>query len=46
MLDKFGTAPEDKKLTIIEGGHVPESPNVLIREALDWFDRYLGEIER
>ena len=46
MLEKFGTAPEDKKLTIIEGGHVPESPNVLIREALDWFDRYLGEIER
>ncbi len=33
---------EHKHLVIIDGGHVPESPNKFIREALDWFDRFLG----
>jgi serine/threonine protein kinase len=44
MMDLFGTPEEHKKLVIIDGGHVPESPNEFIREALDWFDRYLGKV--
>lgn len=44
MLDFFGTPDEHKKLAIIDGGHVPESPNEFIREALDWYDQYLGKV--
>jgi len=45
MLELMGTPDADKKLAVIDGGHVPESPNEFIREALAWFDRYLGEVD-
>jgi eukaryotic-like serine/threonine-protein kinase len=39
----LGTPGDRKKHVIAEGGHfVPRS--ILIREALDWFDRYLGPV--
>ncbi len=41
----LGAPDEDKHLAVIDGGHVPVSPNEFIREALDWFDRYLGPVE-
>ncbi len=42
----FQGAPEEhKRLVILDGGHIPESPNLLIREVLDWLDRYLGPVE-
>ena len=44
QLSSTDTSKEDKKLVIIDGGHVPESPNELIRETLAWFDRYLGKV--
>jgi len=44
MLEFFGAPNEDKKLAVIDGGHLPESPNEFIREALVWFDRYLGKV--
>ena len=45
MLEFFGAPDEDKHLVVIDGGHVPESQNEFIREALGWFDRYLGPVE-
>ncbi len=41
MYDMLGTPPDRKRLVIAGGVHyVPR--NILIREALDWFDRQLG----
>ena len=31
-------------LALLEGGHVPASPNEVIREVLDWLDQYLGPV--
>ncbi len=45
MFDLLGTPAEHKRLALLEGGHVPASPNEVIREVLDWLDRYLGPVE-
>lgn len=42
MLDLLGVAPEDKRHVILEGGHIPYDMNAVIREILDWLDRYQG----
>ncbi len=40
----LGTAPQDKKYTIYEGGHfVPRTQ--LITESLSWLDKYLGAVK-
>ena len=44
MLELLGTAPEHKKRVALEGGHVPTDTRGMIREVLDWYDRYLGPI--
>jgi hypothetical protein len=44
MFDMMGAPPEDKKLVLLEGGHVPERPKDAIRPSLDWLDRYLGPV--
>ncbi len=41
MFDLFGTAPSLKRHVIAEGSHYVPRP-VLIKETLDWLDRYLG----
>jgi formylglycine-generating enzyme required for sulfatase activity/dienelactone hydrolase len=41
--DLLGVAEPDKKLVVIEAGHVPPRLPV-IRETLDWLDRYLGPV--
>jgi pimeloyl-ACP methyl ester carboxylesterase len=39
-----GTAPEHKRYVLFENaGHVPPRLDV-VREALDWLDRYLGPV--
>src|SRR5262249_53848696 len=39
-------APEkDKRLALWEGGHVPPNDKIVIKETLDWFDRYLGPVK-
>jgi dienelactone hydrolase len=38
-----GAPAEDKSLVLLEGGHIP-SQNDIIREVLDWLDRYLGPV--
>jgi len=43
MYERLGTPPDRKRLVIVGGVHyVPR--NILIRETLDWFDRYLGPV--
>ncbi len=44
MFDRLGTPPEHKRLVLLDGGHVPDSTNEVIREVLDWLDRYLGPV--
>jgi DNA-binding winged helix-turn-helix (wHTH) protein len=42
MFELLGTDPEHKKHYITPAAHIVPH-DVLIRETLDWFDRYLGE---
>ena len=44
MFDLQGAPAEDKKLVLLDGGHIPNSPKDAIRPALDWLDRYLGPV--
>ncbi|MHC4429983.1 MAG: SUMF1/EgtB/PvdO family nonheme iron enzyme, partial [Planctomycetota bacterium] len=42
---RFQGAPDaDKRLVLLEGGHVPPM-NEVVRVTLDWLDRYLGPVE-
>jgi dienelactone hydrolase len=42
----LGTPPEHKRHVILDGGHIPARQVEVIREALDWFDRYMGPVAR
>jgi eukaryotic-like serine/threonine-protein kinase len=44
LFELLGTPPEHKRHVAFEGGHVPTDMRVVIREALDWFDKYLGPV--
>ena len=44
FLDLLGTPAEHKSLKSLDGGHVPQDMRGLIKEVLDWFDRYLGPV--
>jgi formylglycine-generating enzyme required for sulfatase activity/tRNA A-37 threonylcarbamoyl transferase component Bud32/dienelactone hydrolase len=44
FMDLLGTPPADKKHVVLEGGHVPNDFKGLIREVLDWYDKYLGRV--
>jgi len=45
MFDMLGTPDEHKRLVLLDGGHVPSSPNEVIRAVLDWLDLYLGPVD-
>jgi pimeloyl-ACP methyl ester carboxylesterase len=45
LFDMLGTPAEHKRLVLLDGGHVPASPNEVIREVLDWLDLYLGPVD-
>jgi len=47
MLGLLGAPDKDKKLVLLDGGHFPASSSfsILIKETLDWFDRYLGPVK-
>jgi serine/threonine protein kinase len=45
MFDMLGTPAAHKKLVLLDGGHVPASPNEVIREVLYWLDLYLGPVD-
>jgi hypothetical protein len=40
----FGAPEADKKLLLYDSGHVAQPALLWIKEALDWFDRYLGPV--
>jgi dipeptidyl aminopeptidase/acylaminoacyl peptidase len=40
----LGTPEMDKRVALFDSGHVPLRNNV-IRETLDWLDRYLGPVQ-
>ncbi len=40
----LGTPREHKRFTVAESGHFVAQPK-LIRESLDWLDRYLGFVD-
>ena len=44
LFELLGTPPEHKKHVVLDGGHVPNDYRALVREALDWYDKYLGSI--
>ncbi len=44
LFDRFGTRPTDKRHVVLEAGHAPLPRADLIRETLDWLDRYLGPV--
>ena len=44
LFELLGTPPEHKKHVVLEGGHVPNDFRGLVREALDWYDKYLGPV--
>jgi dipeptidyl aminopeptidase/acylaminoacyl peptidase len=39
----LGSAPGDKRHFVVEGGHTPPR-NLIVKEALDWLDRYIGPV--
>jgi len=41
----LGTPEPDKALSVFDGGHVPDSRDI-IRESNAWLDRYLGPAKR
>jgi eukaryotic-like serine/threonine-protein kinase len=45
LVELLGTPAEHKKWVVLEGGHVPNDYRGLVREALDWYDTYLGPVQ-
>ena len=43
LFNLLGVPPDQKRLALIEGGHIPRLQDI-IREILDWLDRYLGPV--
>ena len=41
----LGTSEKDKRQVIFESGHMVPAKD-LIRESLDWLDKYLGPVKR
>jgi TolB-like protein/formylglycine-generating enzyme required for sulfatase activity/dienelactone hydrolase len=42
LFDLLGASPSEKRLVQYDAGHGILPQNQLVRETLDWFDRYLG----
>ena len=43
---RFWGAPEkDKRLVLYDAGHIPANLQQVIREILDWLDKYLGPVK-
>jgi len=44
MFLSLGTPPRDKRHVVFEAGHVPPN-DLMIKEILDWLDRYQGSVQ-
>ena len=44
----LGTPPDQKRHVIFPGGHgdLSQRRTQIVKEALDWLDRYLGPVQR
>jgi hypothetical protein len=44
----LGTPPEHKRHVVLVGGHyvIGQQRSQVVREVLDWLDRYLGPVDR
>jgi predicted esterase len=40
----LGAAEKDKRHALLDGGHLPPDRTAIIKECLDWLDRYLGPV--
>lgn len=45
MLRLLGAPEKDKRHVLFDGGHNPPSMQEVIKEVLDWLDRYLGPVK-
>jgi dienelactone hydrolase len=43
LFNLLGPPPDQKRFALFEGGHIPRLQDI-IREMLDWLDRYLGPV--
>jgi hypothetical protein len=46
MFERLGTPQTDKRHRVFESGHYPTERQEVIKEVLDWLDRYLGPVSR
>jgi len=46
MFHWLGTPAADKRHAVFESGHVPTERQEVMKEILDWLDRYLGPVRR
>ncbi len=46
MFELLGTPPADKRHRVFESGHTLTERQEVMKEALDWLDRYLGPVRR
>jgi formylglycine-generating enzyme required for sulfatase activity/tRNA A-37 threonylcarbamoyl transferase component Bud32/pimeloyl-ACP methyl ester carboxylesterase len=46
MYRRLGTPPEHKVHKVFPSGHIPAERNAVVREVLDWLDRYLGSVKK
>ena len=44
MFKLFGAPEKDKRHAVFDGGHVPPN-DLVIKEILDWLDRYQGPVK-
>jgi dienelactone hydrolase len=45
LFDLLGVPADQKRLAVLDGGHVPPRINAVMREVLDWLDRWLAPVE-
>lgn len=45
LYERLATPPQDKRHVTLAGGHIPSSRIDIIREVLDWLDKYLGPVD-
>jgi predicted esterase len=46
LFEMLGAPDDRKRLARLAGGHIPTSRLEIVREVLDWLDRWLGPVQR
>jgi pimeloyl-ACP methyl ester carboxylesterase len=45
LFEMLGAPADRKRLARLDGGHIPSDRREIIREVLDWLDRFLGPVQ-